>query len=179
MPSRWTFEIPPVAEFIERHMPPLTPNGVVVDPFAGRSKWGTHRNDIATGGTDAEEFCNRLVAEGLQADVVLFDPPYSPRQISECYKAASIPVTAKDTQNSALYARVRKPLAKLLRPGGVALSFGWQSTGFGKAWPTSEILLVQHGGAHNDTICVAQRKPDSSHGYLGDINGAGCDPDVT
>ena len=160
MPSRWTFGIRPVAEFIERHTPPLTPNGVIVDPFSGQSERATHRNDLAYGGVDAAEFCERLLAEGVRADMVLFDPPYSPRQISECYKSIGRKATMKDTQNAALYARVRKPLAALLRPGGVALSFGWQSSGFGKAWPTSEVLLVQHGGAHNDTICVAQRKPD-------------------
>lgn len=159
MPSRWTFAIPCVGRFIARHMPPLTPNGVIVDPFCGQSELATHRNDLAKGGIDAGEFCERLLAEGVQADMVLFDPPYSPRQISECYKEVGLPVTTSDTQNAALYRRVRKPLAELLRPGGIALSFGWQSNGFGMAWPTIEVLLVQHGGAHNDTICVAQRKP--------------------
>ena len=111
------------------------------------------------GGVDAEEFCQRLLQDGVVADAVLFDPPYSPRQISECYKSIGKAVSMRDTQNALLYSRVRKPLAMLLRPGGVALSFGWQSSGFGKDWTTEEILLVQHGGAHNDTVCVAQRKP--------------------
>ena len=65
----------------------------------------------------------------------------------------------QDTQNAALYARARRELDRILKPGGIALSFGWQSSGFGKHYTTLEILLVQHGGAHNDTICVAQRKP--------------------
>lgn len=153
MPSRWTFEIPPIAAFIHRHI-----NGarVIIDPFAGNSVIGTHRNDLGHGGIDAADWCNSLT---VQADVVLFDPPYSPRQISECYKSIGRKATMADTQNAALYSRVRKPLVQLLKPGGIALSFGWQSSGFGKAWETLEILLVQHGGAHNDTICVAQRKP--------------------
>ena len=100
-----------------------------------------------------------LIGQGVRADCVIFDPPYSPRQISECYKGIGRKATAKDTQNAALYARVRRALDEILLPGGVALSFGWQSSGFGKAYETLEILLVQHGGAHNDTICVAQRKP--------------------
>jgi hypothetical protein len=54
---------------------------------------------------------------------------------------------------------VRAALTDILDDGGLALSFGWQSSGFGREWETLEILLVQHGGAHNDTICVAQRKP--------------------
>ena len=146
----------PVQEFLSRH---LAACGVVVDPFAGQSIIATHRNDLAHGGVDAEEFCQRLLQDGVVADAVLFDPPYSPRQISECYKSIGKAVSMRDTQNALLYSRVRKPLAMLLRPGGVALSFGWQSSGFGKDWTTEEILLVQHGGAHNDTVCVAQRKP--------------------
>lgn len=156
MPSRWTFSIKPINEFVRRWLPEA---GVVVDPFCGQSEFGTHRNDLASGGVDAEEFVNSLIESGIVADVVIFDPPYSPRQISECYKAAGRPVTGKDTQNAVLYKRVREALDRVLRPGGIALSFGWQSSGFGKAYRTEEILLVQHGGAHNDTICVAQVKP--------------------
>jgi hypothetical protein len=156
MPSRWTFQMEPVRSFLHRH---LHGCAVIVDPFAGSSTVGTHRNDLANGGVDAEEFCRNLLAEGVVADAVIFDPPYSPRQIAECYKGIGRKTTMADTQSAVLYQRVRKPLALLLRPGGVALSFGWQSQGFGVAWDTVEILLVQHGGAHNDTICVAQRKP--------------------
>jgi hypothetical protein len=158
MPSRWTFSIPPVAEFIGRH---LSGAAVIVDPFAGQSKIGTHRNDLGQGGVDAEPFVRGLIADGVRADAVLFDPPYSPRQISECYKSIGRKATGEDTQNARLYKSVRAALADILKPDGIALSFGWQSSGFGKDWETDEILLVQHGGAHNDTICVAQRKkPD-------------------
>ncbi len=158
MPSRWTFSIPPINAFVRRWVAGAE---IVVDPFCGQSDFGTHTNDIAiSGGVDAEEFCDRLHDAGVVADVVVFDPPYSPRQISECYKAIGRKPTTADTQNAALYARVRPSLDRILRPGGIALSFGWQSSGFGKRYETREILLVQHGGAHNDTICVAQVKPD-------------------
>lgn len=155
MPSRWTFSIPPIREFVARHL-----NGcsVIVDPFSGQSTIGTHRNDLGRGGCDAEVFVRRLIAEGVVADAVLFDPPYSPRQIAECYKGIGRTCTTKDTQSGMLYRLVRSALADILAPDGIALSFGWQSSGFGKEWETVETLLVQHGGAHNDTICVAQRR---------------------
>lgn len=158
MPSRWTFTIPPVADFLARH---LDGRSVIVDPFAGQSDVATHRNDLGRGGIDAEAYCLGLLESGLVADAIVFDPPYSPRQIAECYASIGRKCETKDTQNAALYARVRRPLADLLRPGGVALSFGWNSAGFGNGWTREEVLLVQHGGAHNDTICVAQRKPES------------------
>ena len=158
MPSRWTFEIGPIAEFVARH---TVGKQRIVDPFCGRSTLAQWRTDIAFG-PDAETFLRVLKLDGVRADCVIFDPPYSPRQISECYKAAGLPVTREDTQNARLYASVRALLAELLEPGGIALSFGWQSNGFGRDWETLEILLVQHGGAHNDTICVAQRKPEAA-----------------
>ena len=155
MPSPWTFEIPPIRDFVVRH---LYGAHVVVDPFCGHSRIATHRNDLGLGGQDAEAFVRGLIADGVRADAVLFDPPYSPRQIAECYKSIGREATTEDTQNGALYKRVRAALADILKPDGVALSFGWQSAGFGKAWETFDLLLVQHGGAHNDTICVAQRR---------------------
>lgn len=161
MPSRHTFEIAPIANMLARH---TRGANVIVDPFCGRSTVGTHRNDLALGGKDAEEFCRDLLRDGVAADVVLFDPPYSPRQISECYRGIGRVVMKTHTQSAALYARVRKPLLELLKPGGKAISFGWQSSGFGKSLQTEELMLVQHGGAHNDTICVVQRKPTDGGG---------------
>lgn len=160
MPNRRTFQIAPIAAFLDRW---LYGCDLIADPFCGTDDRAHLRNDLGHGGIDAEEWCNVMLLEHFgRCDAVLFDPPYSPRQISECYKNIGRPVTAFDTRNAALYARVRKALSALLKPGGVALSFGWQSSGFGKAFVTEEILLVQHGGAHNDTICVAQRKPTVS-----------------
>jgi hypothetical protein len=156
MPNRWTFSIPPIAAFVRRYTQGC---GVIVDPFCGESTVAHHRNDLGRGGIDAEDFVRSLITQGIRADCVLFDPPYSPRQIAECYKSIGRAVTTEDTQNAALYRKVRAALDDILVPSGIALSFGWQSNGFGKDWTTDEILLVQHGGAHNDTICVAQRKP--------------------
>ena len=156
MPNRWTFEQPPVADFLARW---LAGCEIVVDPFSGRSTVASLRNDLGEGGVDAEAFCTALLpGYAGRCDAVLFDPPYSPRQITDCYRSVGRKATKADTQNASLYKRVREPLARLLRPGGVALSFGWQSSGFGREWRTEEVLLVQHGGAHNDTICVAQRR---------------------
>ncbi len=165
MPSRWTFSVPPIAEFVRRHTHEAR---CIVDPFAGNSSVADYRNDLRNGGVDAEEFVRGLIAQGVNADCVIFDPPYSQRQIAECYKGLGRKVTMQDTQSAVLYKRVRLALDEILSPLGKALSFGWQSGGFGISYVTDEILLVQHGGAHNDTICVAQTKPlpDTSQGIL-------------
>lgn len=153
MPSPHTFEIRPIAALLDRW---LFGRAVVVDPFCGNSRRGTHRNDLRAG-VDAEVFCRSL---SLQADAVLFDPPYSPRQIAECYKSVGLKVGVEETQNARLYKRVKDALDPLLRPSGVAICCGWNSGGFGttRGYLLREILLVAHGGAHNDTIVTVEQK---------------------
>ena len=160
MPNAETFSIPPISALLDRYC-----QGVIVDPFARGSKRGTYTNDIdttqpTTHHMDAEAFCELLGEMRVVADVVLFDPPYSPRQISECYKHVGLEVGMRGTQNALLYKRVRDALGLLLRPGGIAISFGWNSAGFGKVrrYEPIELMLVAHGGAHNDTIVVVERK---------------------
>lgn len=161
MPSADTFTIPPIRDFVRRRMAGAN---VSVDPFARNSRLATWRNDLnpetaAEHHMDAAEFLASLVERGVTADVLLFDPPYSPRQISECYKHVGREIGTAGTQNGALYARVRDAARPLLKHGALALSFGWNSAGFGKKHGAviEEILLVNHGGAHNDTICIAER----------------------
>ncbi len=162
MPSAETFDIPPVSALIDRW---LAGCAVIIDPFARNSTRGTIRNDLSLA-TDAEyhmdarNFCQMLSDRGVVADAVLFDPPYSPRQVAECYAGIGRSVTRVDTQNGKMYREVRDGLDALLRPGGIAVSCGWNSAGFGKrrGYETVELLLVAHGGAHNDTIVVVERK---------------------
>lgn len=156
MPSPWTFTIKPIREFVGRW---IDGAAVIVDPFAGKTKIGTHNNDLADGGMDAEDYCRKLIDDGVIADVVLFDPPYSPRQQREAYAAVGCERDGGGTRNAELYDRVRSPLTDLLRGGGVALSFGWRTSGMDFNWPVEELLIVEHGGAHNATLCTAQRKP--------------------
>lgn len=161
MPSPNTFSIPPIADLLTRWLPA---GGVVVDPFARESQRGTLRNDLDPAAPtqyhmEATAFCDQVLP-GVSADAVLFDPPYSPRQISECYKAVGLAVSTADTQNARLYKAVRDGLDLSLKAGGIAISCGWNSGGFGKSrgYRIEEILLVAHGGAHNDTIVVVESK---------------------
>lgn len=166
MPNAETFSIPQIAAFVERWRSRCP--GLGVDPFARNKQIVALTNDLdpstsAQSHMDAEAFCRSLRDAGTQCSFALFDPPYSPRQISECYRGIGREVSAKDTQNAALYKRVRDALDPIIAPGGVVLSFGWSSNGMGKTrgYVIEEILMVAHGGAHNDTICLAERKSPS------------------
>ena len=162
MPNAATFSVKPIGEFVQRFMAEAK---VSVDPFARNRDWATYTNDInpatsALSHQDAEQFVLKLEATGVVADLVLFDPPYSSRQIAEHYRAAGLKVTQEDTQGARLFKRVRNAIDRIVRPGGIVLSFGWQSIGMGQSrgYEMFEIMLVTHGGGHNDTICIAERK---------------------
>jgi hypothetical protein len=157
-PSRWTFTIRPIAELVKRYVG----DGMGwVDPFAGMNSPAELTNDMdpetpAMCHMEAGEFCAALV--GTFAGV-LFDPPYSKRQISEHYKACGKKATSLDTSDR-FYNRVKNPICDKIRPGGLAISFGWNSHGFGQSrgFEIIEILLVSHGQGHNDTIVTVERK---------------------
>jgi len=162
MPNRWTFTIKPIAELLSRY---VGDGRDWIDPFAGMYSPAEFRNDLnpesnALFHLDAREFLNLLSGKYKG---VLFDPPYSPRQISECYKSLGKKPTMEDTQNGRLYLGVKRAIDPLLDLGGIVISFGWNSTGMGRGKNNSgyelvEILLVCHGAAHNDTICTVERK---------------------
>src|SRR5678815_4084817 len=162
MPDSSTFSIKPIGEFVKKY---LKDSIISCDPFCGSNPWTTYNNDINPRFSnkqheDAEDFMYRLVREGVKCDLILLDPPYSPRQISECYKEIGLKVGMKETQNAKLYSRIKRAANRLISDNGIVLSFGWNSSGMGlkHSFSIIEILLCCHGAAHNDTICLAERK---------------------
>jgi hypothetical protein len=162
MPNADTFSVKPIGDFVRRY---LDASAVSVDPFARDKRWATYTNDLspdtqAEFHMDAQAFLEEMGRRGVSADLAIFDPPYSPRQISECYKSVGLEVGMKETQSALLYKRVRDALMPILAPNAVVLSFGWNTVGMGKGrgFEIEEVLLCCHGGAHNDTICMAERR---------------------
>lgn len=165
MPSANTLTIKPIRELVKRY---LYDSKVSVDPFARNCRWATYTNDLnpdtaAEYHLEAQEFLAMLLEKGIKADVGLFDPPYSPRQVEEVYAGIGRTVTQADTQMVDIRHEARNQLAELVGVGGYVLSFGWNSAGIGvnRNFELREILLVCHGGWHNDTICTVERKLES------------------
>lgn len=54
----------------------------------------------------------------------------------------------------------KKEIGRIVKKDGRVISFSWNSGGIGKKYgfKIEEILIVAHGGWHNDTICVVERK---------------------
>jgi hypothetical protein len=108
---------------------------------------------------EAADFLEMLKANGTVADLVIFDPPYSLTQVSRSYQ--DIGREFKGAENpTGGFPKVRELAASILSRDGFCLSFGWNSVGLGKikGFAIEEILLVCHGGNHNDTICIAERR---------------------
>lgn len=162
MPNKNTFLIPPIANLIERYVPPL---GIGwVDPFAGDNSPAQFTNDLNPNVQAGTHLKADVFSEGLMGlfEGCLFDPPYSLRQTKECYKGIGIDKLTPEESRDGSFGKVKDILAKKIKPGGLSISCGWSSCGFGKKRGFGpeivEILLVPHGGHHNDTIVTVERK---------------------
>lgn len=164
MPSPDTFSIAPIASLLDHW---LHGAETIIDPFARNSHRGTITNDLSPDTTAqhhmlAENFTGMLVKDGVEADAVLIDPPYSPRQITEVYQAIGLDAGQAETQNGRILRMVKDDAATMIKPGGIAICFGWNSNGLGvnRGFELIEVLLVAHGGAHNDTIVTVEKKSE-------------------
>lgn len=160
MPNSKTFTIKPIRELIERHIDCAK---VIVDPFANESKYGTITNDLnpeygTTHHMDALEFLKSIPDE--IADIVLYDPPYSITQASQCYKSYGKEKLEVNVANMKYWKMCKDECARILKVGGKFISFGWNTNGCGKnrGFDALEILIVSHGGSKNDTLCTVEFK---------------------
>lgn len=156
MPSRHTFTIKPIAELLARY---VGDGRGWADPFAGENSPAEFTNDLHPGKPTKHHVHAREFVAVLPAPLegVLWDPPYSPRQIRECYDGIGIKGPAQDFQS---LADIKRELGLRIRPGGLAICCGWNSGGFGKTlgFEQIEVLLVPHGKDHNDTIVTVERR---------------------
>lgn len=168
MPNSRTFKIKPIKNIIERYQEELVSNSLVLDPFSNqnividRERLNLITNDIdpqydTDYSLDALDFLKMFSDESV--DLVLYDPPYSPRQVSEVYKKLDMSVNMQTTQAS-YWGNQKKEISRIVKKGGYVLTFGWNSGGIGKTkgFEIVEILMVAHGGWHNDTIVTVEKK---------------------
>ena len=158
MPSKNTFDVKPIKKLLQEEMT----DGLWIDPFANKNKLASITNDLnpeydTDFHLDALDFLKLFEKESV--DGVLFDPPFSPRQVSECYKQFGYNVT-QETTRASFWGNLKKEIARVVKPGGKVISFGWNSGGIGKksGFEIKRILLIHHGGWHNDTICTVEKK---------------------
>lgn len=158
MPSKNTFDIKPINALITEEMT----DGLWIDPFANKNKMVTITNDLnpefdTDYHLDALDFLKMF--DDNSVDGVLYDPPFSARQTAECYKNFGMEVT-QETTRASFWGNHKKEISRIVKVGGKVITFGWNSGGIGQKYgfEIQRILLVPHGGWHNDTICVVETK---------------------
>ena len=166
MPNKNTFEIPPIKTLLKEE---VDTSKYWIDPFANRNKIASVTNDLnreydTSFHLDALDFL-KIFADA-SVDGVLYDPPYSPRQVSECYRGVGYTVT-QDTTRASFWGNHKREISRIVKIGGKVITFGWNSGGIGYKYgfEIERILLVPHGGWHNDTICTVEVK--THEGKLG------------
>ena len=159
MPNKNTFEMTPIKKLLSEEVD-LTK--MWVDPFANQNKIASITNDLSREydtdyHMDALDFLNMFDSESV--DGVLYDPPYSPRQVSECYNSVGYNVTW-DTTKASFWGNHKRAISRIVKLGGKVITFGWNSGGIGYKYgfEIERILLIPHGGWHNDTICTVEIK---------------------
>lgn len=159
MPDKWTFRIKPIAELLAQY---VGDGKGWVDPFAGETSPAELTNDLnpehpAKYHLEAVDFINILKYNNYKG--ILFDPPYSYRQVTECYASLGLKASAMDTSSN-FTSRVKTAAYSKIRLGGLAICFGWNSEGFGikRGFEIIDGLLVAHGSSHNDTIVTVEVK---------------------
>lgn len=155
MPNRYTFVMPPVKELLDAEMEDKLS---WCDPFAGHYSPADFTNDIdpetpTLHHEDALVFLKRW-GNNIFAGA-LFDPPYSPEQARRCYKAKYEGIAGL----MEYLAKCRDEIARIIRPGGKVISFGWNSAGIGsiRGFKLLRGLLLNHGTRH-DTIVTVEEK---------------------
>ena len=152
MPSKWTFKIKPITKLLREEIV-----GLVADPFAGQNSPAHEQNDIeeTAGNADADHKDALTWLKGKRTaryDTVLYDPPYSITQARMYGK--------EEFSSMKYWADCKNEIARILKPEGKAICFGWSSMGLGKnrGFEMQRVLLVPHGGSKNDTICTVEIK---------------------
>ena len=91
-------------------------------------------------------------------DAITLDPPYSNYQLKKQYEDKGI---AMITANRSYFAKLSEEIKRTMKPGGYLISLGWNSKRLA-GFEFQEIILINHGSNHNDTILTVQRKINGS-----------------
>lgn len=159
-------------KFINQKMFETDGDAIMIDPFARASFTNDYPNFITNDlnrnfktdyNFEFKDFCS-LWDESVCApiDLVLFDPPYSLRQLKDCYENIGHDLPLWQTQrpwNDGL-----DLLAKWMAPRALFISLGWNTQGMGTARGFQKLAIYnfeQSGGAprHNIQLTIEVKMP--------------------
>tara|TARA_Y100000310_G_C20278285_1_gene621351 strand:- start:20 stop:589 length:570 start_codon:yes stop_codon:yes gene_type:complete len=148
--------------------PPL-----IVEPFAN-DNWLRHTypnvitNDLnpiydTDYNLEAHDFAKEIRRERSdppEVDLILFDPPWTLNQLKTSYEGIGQHLELWQAQNK--WGQCRSDLARAVKPGGIVMSWGYESHGFGwrRGFKDLEMLIgVQSYQADRyDILCIVEQK---------------------
>ena len=139
MPNKKTFTIKPFKNLIAAEL-----GSSYIDPFPYPFK------------QDAIDYLKTI--PNNSENYLVFDPPYSQRQLKEKYHSNGI--SFEHPMNASYWSKCKVEISRIIKSSGKVISFGWNSGGIGEKYgfKITKIVLVAHGGQHNDTIATVEVK---------------------
>ncbi|KKM87618.1 hypothetical protein LCGC14_1267020 [marine sediment metagenome] len=157
MPNKWTFMQKKLRQFILKYIPK---NSKVLIPFAGEYRFNkikncTHiYNDLnpeINADYNMDAYLLKELFPKCYFDVIIADPPYTHEQVLRKhygYKIKSISLW-------------RKTAYYLLKPDGIYIELGYNSSGLRKKYAEKIALgICCLGAQHNDILILVQQKTE-------------------
>lgn len=151
-PRKYTFDTEPIANWVRS----VTQEGMVLNLFAGRNRLYEfssniieHRVDLdptvnPTFNMDAESFIQYAKKENYKYNTIILDPPYNLRKSVEKYGGRYM----------SNFQKIKEDILDLLLDSTNVITCGYNSVSMGenRGFSVNDILLISHGGSHNDTV---------------------------
>tara|TARA_R100000655_G_scaffold108713_1_gene161255 strand:+ start:392 stop:1015 length:624 start_codon:yes stop_codon:yes gene_type:complete len=170
------FDNPHIRQIIDRIIRRVTASGIelfneplICDPFANESFTAGLENCITNDlnpkfNTDYNlefaDFAVKMFGQNQEFDLILFDPPYSLRQLKEQYDGIGKDLELWQTHN--MWSAGKDLLAECVKHGGYVISLGWHSSGFGKkrGFQKTEVHLFEQVAREDryDLILTIEKK---------------------
>jgi hypothetical protein len=146
-PARYTFEMPKLKSWVESWC-----TGKTLNLFAGKTllsideyRVDSDKDMPADYHGDAADF---VETTDMRFQTVILDPPYNLRKSREKYQGRYIGSLTK----------IKRNLPRILDIGGRIISLGYDTVGISNrnGFKKLAIVVVCHGGDHNDTLGVVE-----------------------
>jgi len=148
-------------------------NFLGVDPFA-RESFTNYLQSCITNDLDDKfetnynlefkDFAKKMVELEHRFNIVFFDPPYSLRQLKDCYDGIGKNLDLWQSQN--MWKEGKDLLSHQVKLGGYVISLGWTSSGFGKkrGFKKVAVHVFEQAGMEDryDVILTVEQKVQST-----------------
>ena len=133
-------------------------DAIILDPFARNADLTLFSNDLnpdtkASFHMDAADFLQFMFDKGIMADLIIFDPPFSPIQNKSTYK-----MKVPDIRKTIV--RCKQIMAKSIKIGGKIVTSGWTGNGIGewRGFKPIEFMIINHAGNRYATNLLVEQK---------------------